>query len=61
MAGVGIAIVYMNVTLSAVVMGMNYALSVLIPIAYGQNDHKECEILLTRGRFIAFLLFIPCV
>jgi Na+-driven multidrug efflux pump len=35
MAGVGIAIVYINVTLSAMVQGMNYGLSVLVPIAYG--------------------------
>mmetsp|Transcript_36457 Transcript_36457/g.26529 ORF Transcript_36457/g.26529 Transcript_36457/m.26529 type:complete len:104 (+) Transcript_36457:226-537(+) len=59
MAGMGLAMTYVNIVCQAPLNGLNNALSVLIPIAYGQNDRNRCEILLSRGRFLNLIIFIP--
>lgn len=41
-AGVGLAVVYVNGTTTSVLMGLNGALSVLCAVAYGMGDLYEC-------------------
>ena len=58
-AGVGIAIIFVNLTTHSTLMGLNNAISVLVPVAYGQMDLKECEQVLNRGRILCFLFYLP--
>ena len=58
-AGVGLAIIYVNGTTTSVLMGLNGALAVLVAIAYGRNEIDDCERILNRGRVICFLASIP--
>eukprot|EP00353_Schmidingerella_taraikaensis_P004644 CAMPEP_0185573184 /NCGR_PEP_ID=MMETSP0434-20130131/4961_1 /TAXON_ID=626734 ORGANISM="Favella taraikaensis, Strain Fe Narragansett Bay" /NCGR_SAMPLE_ID=MMETSP0434 /ASSEMBLY_ACC=CAM_ASM_000379 /LENGTH=175 /DNA_ID=CAMNT_0028189337 /DNA_START=80 /DNA_END=607 /DNA_ORIENTATION=+ len=41
-AGVGLAIIFVNGTTTSVLMGLNGAVSVLCAIAYGKGDYKDC-------------------
>ena len=34
-------------------------MTVLVAVSYGQNDYRNCNILLQRGRMLCLLLFIP--
>ena len=58
-AGVGIAIIFVNLTTHSTLMGLNNAISVLVPVAYGQMDLKECEQVLNRGRILCILFYLP--
>ena len=42
-AGVGLAIIFVNLTTHSTLMGLNNAISVLVPVAHGQRDPIECE------------------
>ena len=42
-AGVGLAIIYINVTTTGPLMGLNSAISVLVAVAFGKRDMVECE------------------
>ena len=41
-AGVGLAVVYVNATTTSVLMGLNGAVSVLVSIAHGMGDSDDC-------------------
>ena len=58
-AGVGLAVVYVNGTTTSVLMGLNGAVGVLVSIAYGQGDLTDCERILQRGKILCFLASIP--
>ena len=58
-AGTGLAFVYVIFTTYSVLIGLNSTLAVLVAISYGQNDLRNCTILLQRGRLICFLAYIP--
>ena len=58
-AGVGLAIIYINVTTTGPLMGLNSAISVLCAVAFGKRDMQECERILQRGRVICFFASIP--
>lgn len=40
-------------------MGLNNAISVLVPVAFGQVDLPECERVLQRGRILCLLCYLP--
>ena len=42
-SGVGMAINFVNLTTLSTLMGLNNAISVLVPVSFGQNDLHECE------------------
>ena len=42
-AGVGMAIIFVNLTTHSTLMGLNNAISVLVPVAYGKHDMRDCE------------------
>ena len=58
-AGVGLAIIFVNLTTHSTLMGLNNAISVLVPVAFGQLDLGECERVLQRGRILCFLFYLP--
>ena len=58
-AGVGLAIIYVNATTTSVLMGLNGAVSVLGAVAFGKGDLRECKRVLQRGRILCFLMSIP--
>lgn len=58
-AGVGMAIMFVNLTTHSTLMGINNAISVLVPVAFGQRDYSECERVLQRGRLICFMCYLP--
>jgi len=58
-AGVGLAIIFVNLTTHSTLMGLNNAISVLVPVAYGQVDLPECERVLQRGRILCLLCYLP--
>lgn len=58
-AGVGLAIIYVNATTTSVLMGLNGAVSVLVAVAFGKGDLRECKRVLQRGRILCFLMSIP--
>ena len=59
MAGVGASMIFVNVTIQSTLTGLNNALTVLISIAYGYKDYERCELLLSRGRLLSAIGFIP--
>ncbi len=60
-AGVGMSICFVNICCLAMLIGLNNAIPVLVAIAYGQKDLLQCEVLLSRGRFICTVSFIPTI
>ena len=58
-AGVGLAIIFVNLTTHSTLMGLNNAISVLVPVAYGQKDLPECERVLHRGRILCLICYVP--
>ena len=60
-AGVGLSMTYVNVICQSTLTGLNNALTVLVAIAYGQEDLKRCELLLSRGRLLCTIFFIPLI
>ena len=60
-AGVGMAIIFVNLTTHSPIFGFNQAISVFVPVAYGQVDLKECERVLQRGRLICLMMYCPLV
>ena len=58
-AGVGLGIIYVNCTTQSTLTGLNNAISVLVAVAYGRQDLKECERVLQRGRILCFFCYIP--
>jgi len=57
-AGVGLAIILVNF-LTVSLAGLNSAMSVLIAVAYGTKDYKNCVQILQRGRVICFIATLP--
>ena len=60
-AGVGMAIIFVNLTTHSTLMGLNNAISVLVPVSYGQQDLQDCERVLQRGRIICLLCYLPLI
>mmetsp|Transcript_11662 Transcript_11662/g.15816 ORF Transcript_11662/g.15816 Transcript_11662/m.15816 type:complete len:226 (+) Transcript_11662:163-840(+) len=58
-AGVGLAIIFMNVTTVVPLSGLNSAISVLVAVAYGKKDFAECERVLQRGRILCLIATAP--
>ena len=58
-AGVGIAIIFVNITAHSILLGLNAAISILVPVAYGQVDLRECERVLQRGRILGLIFYLP--
>jgi Na+-driven multidrug efflux pump len=56
-AGVGLANVYSNTLCQNFLAGLNNAITVLVSIAYGQGDLKQCEEILHRGRLLNLIGF----
>ena len=60
-AGVGISICYVNVLCLSLLVGLNNAIPVLVAISHGAKDLHNCEVILSRGRLLCTLLFIPVI
>ena len=60
-AGVGLAIIFVNLSTMTVLMGLNYAMGVLIPVSYGQKDLQDCERVLQRGRLLCLIFYLPLI
>ena len=58
-AGVGLAIIYVNFLGTSILMGLNSAISVLVAVAYGRRDFADCERILQRGRILCLLVTLP--
>ena len=58
-AGFGLGLIYINCTTQATLTGLNNSISVLVAVAYGRRDMKECEQVFQRGRVLCFLFFLP--
>ena len=58
-AGVGMALIFVNLTTQAPIFGFNQAISVFVPVAYGQEDLRECERVLQRGRLLCLMFYLP--
>ena len=54
-AGVGLAIIFVNLTTFSTLMGLNSTISVLVPVSFGQKDYQECERVLQRGRILCII------
>jgi len=52
---------YVNLTTHSTLLGFNSAISILVPVAFGQKDTKECENVLQRGRILCFLCYAPLI
>lgn len=59
LAGVGLANMYVNISVVAVIVGLNSALATLISQSHGQGNMKLCGIYLNRARIVIFLIQIP--
>ena len=57
----GLAIIFVNLTTMTVLMGLNYAMGVLIPVSYGQKDLQDCERVLQRGRLLCLIFYLPLI
>lgn len=55
MAGMGLANVYANMSVTCVIMGLNSALATLISQSHGQGNLRLCGIYLNRARIVIFL------
>ena len=60
-AGVGLGIIYVNCTTQSTLTGLNNSISVLVAVAYGKNDIKECERVLNRGRILCLIFYVPLI
>ena len=58
-AGVGLGLIYVNVLLHSTLTGLNNPISILVAVAYGKNDIKDCERILMRGRIISIIAWVP--
>jgi len=61
MAGVGMAIMYINIFCNSLVVGINSTLQTLVPQAYGFGDLRMCGVYLNRARIALTLSYIPMV
>ena len=58
-AGVGLAIIFVNGTTTSVLLGLNGAVAVLVAVSFGRGDIEDCEIILQRGRILSFIASLP--
>lgn len=58
-AGVGLAIIFVNGTTTSVLLGLNGAVAVLVAVSFGRGDIEDCEIILQRGRILSFFASLP--
>ena len=42
-AGIGLAVIFVNMTTHSTLMGLNSTISVFVPVSFGQKDYPECE------------------
>lgn len=39
-------------------LGLNSAIAILVPVSFGEQDYKNCARVLQRGRLICFLVYL---
>ena len=61
MAGVGLGNLYVNMFSQSICCGLNGAIATFVSQAFGSENHRLCGIYLNRGRYVAFLAFLPMI
>ena len=61
LAGVGLGLLYVNITCISIILGLNGAVATLVAQSYGAGNLRKCGVYLNRGRVIAMLAFIPII